>query len=47
VNAWDELDAGVIATPSRSHPVIAEVAIWSGKHVLVEKPLRPTSPALA
>jgi hypothetical protein len=45
--ARDELDAGgIIATPSRSHS-IAEVAIGSGEHVLVERPGRSEAEAKA
>ncbi len=35
----DDLDAVVVATPPASHAAIAQVALQSRKHVLVEKPL--------
>jgi predicted dehydrogenase len=35
----DDVDAVAIATPLRSHFPLAKLAIESGKHVLVEKPL--------
>ena len=34
-----EFDAVLIVTPPKSHAVIAEAALTSGKHVLIEKPL--------
>ena len=39
VLARDDVDAVAIATPARTHHVIAESALRAGKHVLVEKPL--------
>lgn len=38
-----DLDAVVIATPVSTHVPMAELAITAGKHVLIEKPLAPTS----
>ena len=35
----DEIDAAVIATPTRSHFEIAEYLLSRGKHVLIEKPI--------
>ena len=35
----DEIDAAIIATPTRFHFEIAEACLRSGKHVLIEKPL--------
>ena len=43
VIARDDIDAVVIATPVSTHVPMAEAAIASGKHVLIEKPLAPTS----
>jgi predicted dehydrogenase len=37
--ARDDIDAVAIATPARTHSVIAHRALAAGKHVLVEKPL--------
>jgi predicted dehydrogenase len=37
------LDAVVVASPSPSHYPVARAALEAGKHVLVEKPLAPTS----
>ncbi len=37
--ARTDLDAVAIATPARTHGPIAEAALRSGRHVLVEKPL--------
>lgn len=37
------VDAVVVATPPRMHVAVALAAIQAGKHVLVEKPLAPTS----
>ncbi|MBI3836978.1 MAG: Gfo/Idh/MocA family oxidoreductase [Planctomycetia bacterium] len=34
-----EIDAVIIATPNYTHRPIALAAIWSGKHVMCEKPL--------
>jgi predicted dehydrogenase len=41
--ALPHVDAIVVATPPTSHVPIALQAIVAGKHVLVEKPLAPTS----
>lgn len=41
--ALPHVDAVVVATPPTSHVAIALQAIDAGKHVLVEKPLAPTS----
>lgn len=41
--ALPHVDAIVVATPPTSHVPIALQAIEAGKHVLVEKPLAPTS----
>jgi predicted dehydrogenase len=41
--ALPHVDAVVVATPPTSHVPIALQAIAAGKHVLVEKPLAPTS----
>lgn len=38
-----EIDAMVIATPVHTHYELALAALRAGKHVLVEKPLAPTS----
>jgi predicted dehydrogenase len=38
-----DIDAIVIATPISTHVSLAEAAIASAKHVLIEKPLAPTS----
>jgi predicted dehydrogenase len=38
-----EIDAIAIATPTRLHYEIALAALMAGKHVLVEKPITPTS----
>ena len=35
----DDVDAGVVATPTSTHYEIAKAAIEAGKHVLVETPL--------
>ena len=37
--ADDEIDAVVIATPTRTHAALAREALEAGKHVLAEKPL--------
>jgi predicted dehydrogenase len=42
-DALPHVDAIVVATPPTSHVPIALQAINAGKHVLVEKPLAPTS----
>ncbi len=42
-SALEHIDAVVVATPPSTHVPIALAAIWAGKHVLVEKPLAPTS----
>ena len=42
-DALPHVDAIVVATPPTSHVPIALQAIAAGKHVLVEKPLAPTS----
>jgi predicted dehydrogenase len=39
VLAREDVQAVAIATPARTHHVIAEAALRAGKHVLVEKPL--------
>lgn len=36
---FPDLDAVIVATPSGSHRVLAEAALRSNKHVLVEKPM--------
>ena len=41
--ARDDIDAVAIATPAASHASLALDAFEAGKHVLVEKPLAPTS----
>jgi predicted dehydrogenase len=41
--ALDHVDAVVVATPPSMHVPVALQAIEAGKHVLVEKPLAPTS----
>jgi predicted dehydrogenase len=41
--ALDEVDAVVVATPPSTHVAVALTAIEAGKHVLVEKPLAPTT----
>jgi predicted dehydrogenase len=41
--ARDDIDAVAIATPAGSHPALALAAFDAGKHVVVEKPLAPTS----
>ncbi len=38
-----EIDAVAIATPTKLHYEIALAALMAGKHVLVEKPITPTS----
>jgi predicted dehydrogenase len=40
--ADDEIDAIVIATPTRTHAALAREALEAGKHVLAEKPLCTT-----
>jgi len=42
-SALPQVDAVVVATPPSTHVGIALEAIEAGKHVLVEKPLAPTS----
>ena len=42
-SALPHVDAIVVATPPSTHVAIALEAIEAGKHVLVEKPLAPTS----
>ena len=42
-SALPEIDAVVVATPPSGHVPVALEAIRAGKHVLVEKPLAPTS----
>jgi predicted dehydrogenase len=42
-DALPHLDAVVIATPPTTHVPIALLAMAAGKHVLVEKPLAPTT----
>ena len=41
--ALAEVDAVVVATPPSTHVAVALAAIEAGKHVLVEKPLAPTT----
>jgi predicted dehydrogenase len=41
--ALDHVDAVVVATPPSTHVAVALQAIEAGKHVLVEKPLAPTT----
>ena len=41
--ALEDVDAVVVATPPSTHVPLALAAIRAGKHVLVEKPLAPTS----
>jgi predicted dehydrogenase len=41
--ALEHVDAVVVATPPSTHVPLALAAIRAGKHVLVEKPLAPTS----
>jgi predicted dehydrogenase len=41
--ALEQVDAVVVATPPSTHVPVALQAIEAGKHVLVEKPLAPTS----
>ena len=42
-SALEHIDAVVVATPPSTHVPLALAAIRAGKHVLVEKPLAPTS----
>ena len=42
-SALPHVDAVVVATPPSTHVAVALEAIEAGKHVLVEKPLAPTS----
>ena len=42
-DAFDDIDAVVIATPPSTHAAIALDALRAGKHVLVEKPLAKTT----
>ena len=42
-SALEHVDAVVVATPPSTHVPLALAAIMAGKHVLVEKPLAPTS----
>ena len=39
---YDEVDAVVIATPSSSHCHLGLLALWAGKHVMIEKPMALT-----
>lgn len=39
----DSIDAAVVATPTATHSVVVERLLDAGKHVLVEKPIAPTS----
>ncbi|MBV9094300.1 MAG: Gfo/Idh/MocA family oxidoreductase [Streptosporangiaceae bacterium] len=41
--ALEHVDAVVVSTPPSAHVPVAMAAIKAGKHVLVEKPLAPTS----
>src|SRR5436190_23653640 len=41
--ALPQVDAVVVATPPSTHVAVALQAIEAGKHVLVEKPLAPTT----
>src|ERR1700688_2605171 len=41
--ALEHVDAVVVATPPSTHVGVALQAIEAGKHVLVEKPLAPTT----
>jgi len=41
--ALPHVDAVVVATPPSTHVAVAMAAIQAGKHVLIEKPLAPTS----
>lgn len=41
--ALAHVDAVVVATPPSTHVAVALAAIQAGKHVLIEKPLAPTS----
>src|SRR5215467_12115411 len=41
--ALTEVDAVVVATPPSTHVAVALQSIEAGKHVLVEKPLAPTT----
>ena len=41
--ARDDIDAVAIATPAQTHASLALAAFAAGKHVVVEKPLAPTS----
>jgi predicted dehydrogenase len=42
VCADPRVDAVVVVTPESAHRVVAEPALWAGKHVIVEKPLATT-----
>lgn len=44
-NALPDVDAVIIATPPSSHASLGLKAIESGKHVLIEKPMAPTTDA--
>lgn len=47
VLAADDVDAVVIATPSRSHAELALAVLHAGRHLLIEKPMATTPEAAA